>query len=57
MEAETVGVGIIGAGSRGINCIGRQIAEQCVQTGFRLTAMCDRNVDRMTAAAKMALHL
>ena len=40
-------IGIIGLGSRGVNSLGRTIARLCGETGFRITALCDRNVERM----------
>jgi len=43
----TVGVGIIGLGVRGCYAIGQNVARTCRQTGFRITALCDRNAARM----------
>ncbi len=47
---QPLGVGIIGLGSRGLLCLGRTIAQLCQETGFRITALCDRNVTRMEEA-------
>jgi predicted dehydrogenase len=46
-ERDTVGVGIIGLGARGFYCIGMHMAQTCQATGFRITALCDRNAARM----------
>ncbi|MFA5689858.1 MAG: Gfo/Idh/MocA family oxidoreductase [Kiritimatiellales bacterium] len=48
-----IGIGIIGAGRRGIRCLGSRIAEQTQQTGFSITAVCDRNPARMQEAAQI----
>ena len=42
MSTETIRVGIIGTGSRGITCIGRQIAEQTRELNMSITAFCYR---------------
>ncbi|OGV73458.1 MAG: hypothetical protein A3K19_28720 [Lentisphaerae bacterium RIFOXYB12_FULL_65_16] len=52
-----IGVGIIGAGARGVNCIGRQIAEPFDDTGLRVAALCDRNRERVDAAARLLHNL
>jgi predicted dehydrogenase len=46
-ESNTIGVGIIGLGVRGFYCIGMSMAQTCHETGFRITALCDRNAARM----------
>ena len=43
-------VGIIGTGSRGITCIGRQIAEQSRELNVTLTAFCNPTPSRMRIA-------
>lgn len=43
-------VGIIGTGSRGITCIGRQIAEQSRELDITMTAFCNRTESRMQIA-------
>ncbi|MFT5469544.1 MAG: putative dehydrogenase [Verrucomicrobiales bacterium] len=43
-------VGIIGTGSRGITCIGRQIAEQSRELDITITAFCNRTESRMQIA-------
>jgi len=51
MEHKTpIGVGIIGLGTRGLYSIARLMAEDFAETGFRVTALCDRNLDRMAEA-------
>ncbi len=50
-SCETVGVGIIGAGGRGVRCLGTCIAETANETGFRVTALADRNPARLAEAA------
>lgn len=47
----TLRVGIIGTGSRGITCIGRQIAEQSRELDMTITAFCNRTESRMQIAA------
>ena len=46
----SIRVGIIGTGSRGITCIGRQIAEQASELGMTITAFCNRTASRMQIA-------
>ncbi|MDF1860570.1 MAG: Gfo/Idh/MocA family oxidoreductase [Verrucomicrobiales bacterium] len=46
----TLRVGIIGTGSRGITCIGRQIAEQSRELDIVITAFCNRTESRMQIA-------
>ena len=46
----TLRVGIIGTGSRGITCIGRQIAEQSKELDITITAFCNRTESRMEIA-------
>lgn len=46
----TLRVGIIGTGSRGITCIGRQIAEQSKEFDITITAFCNRTESRMEIA-------
>ena len=50
----TIGVGIIGLGVRGVYCIARNMAEHFEETGFEITALCDRNSQRM-AETEVAL--
>lgn len=50
MNSETIRVGIIGTGSRGITCIGRQIAEQSSELNISITAFCNRTESRMQIA-------
>ncbi len=50
MSSETIRVGIIGTGSRGITCIGRQIAEQSRELNITITAFCNRTESRMQIA-------
>ena len=47
---ETVGIGIIGLGMRGLMTLGRTIASLAQETGFRVTALCDRNPARLAEA-------
>jgi predicted dehydrogenase len=49
-KRQTVGVGIIGLGSRGLDCLGRTMAQLGHETGFRIEALCDRNPERMVEA-------
>ncbi|MBL4700930.1 MAG: Gfo/Idh/MocA family oxidoreductase [Phycisphaeraceae bacterium] len=46
-----IGIGIIGAGRRGIFCLGSRIAESTKETGFEVRAVCDVNPTRMNEAA------
>ena len=46
----TLRVGIIGTGSRGITCIGRQIAEQSKELDITIAAFCNRTESRMEIA-------
>ncbi|MDE2953087.1 MAG: hypothetical protein OXR71_01065, partial [Gemmatimonadota bacterium] len=50
MTTNTIRVGIIGTGSRGINCIGHQIAEQAGDLDITITAFCNRTESRMHIA-------
>lgn len=50
MSDATIRVGIIGTGSRGITCIGRQIAEQSRELNITITAFCNRTESRMQVA-------
>ncbi len=50
MSSKTIRVGIIGTGSRGITCIGRQIAEQSRELNMAITAFCNRTAERMRVA-------
>jgi predicted dehydrogenase len=45
-----IGVGIVGLGTRGLYSIARIMAERYAETGFRVTALCDRNPERMVEA-------
>jgi predicted dehydrogenase len=45
-DERTTGVGIIGLGVRGFFCIGRNMAQMARETGFRVTALHDRNPAR-----------
>ena len=49
-KMSTLRVGIIGTGSRGITCIGRQIAEQSRELDMVITAFCNRTESRMQIA-------
>ena len=44
---EIVNVGIIGAGFRGVNTLAERIAEVSVETGLRVSALCDTRPDRL----------
>jgi predicted dehydrogenase len=46
----SIGVGIIGLGARGLYCIARTMAETFPETGFEITALCDRNPQRIGEA-------
>ena len=50
MDRQTIRFGIIGTGSRGITCIGRQIAEQRRELNLDITAFCNRTASRMQVA-------
>jgi len=50
VEQETVGVGIIGSGGRGVNCVGTRMAEMAPEQKMVVKALCDRNPDRMKEA-------
>ncbi|MEM7602141.1 MAG: Gfo/Idh/MocA family oxidoreductase [Verrucomicrobiota bacterium] len=50
MSTKVIRVGIIGTGSRGITCIGRQIAEQSRELDMTITAFCNRTESRMQVA-------
>ncbi len=45
-----IGVGIIGLGVRGLHSIARNMAQHYPETGFVVTALCDRNPLRMQEA-------
>ena len=47
MPKSTIGVGIIGLGVRGVACIARHMIDLFPETGFEITALCDRNPRRM----------
>lgn len=47
MKDETIGVGIVGVGSRGGNNLGRRMAETATETGLRVVALCDERGDRL----------
>jgi predicted dehydrogenase len=46
----TIGVGIIGLGVRGLDSIARNMAAFFPETGFKITALCDQNAERMLEA-------
>ncbi len=48
--ARIIGAGIIGLGVRGVHSIARIMAESFPQTAFNLTALCDRNPERISEA-------
>ena len=50
MASDTLRVGIIGTGGRGITCIGRHIAEQRAELDMSITAFCNRTESRMHVA-------
>ncbi|MFT4691806.1 MAG: putative dehydrogenase [Limisphaerales bacterium] len=50
MNSDTIRVGIIGTGGRGITCLGRQIAEQSGELNLSITAFCNRTESRMQIA-------
>ena len=50
MAQRTIRVGIIGTGSRGITCIGHQIATLRRELDITVTAFCNRTADRMRIA-------
>ncbi len=50
MKTNTIRVGIIGTGNRGITCIGRQIAAQGKELDITITALCNRTPIRMKVA-------
>ena len=49
-QGRTIGVGVIGAGSRGVYCVGSRMAELAQETGLTVVALCDRNPNRMEEA-------
>lgn len=53
----TIGVGVIGLGVRGTGAIGLNMIRTCKETGFRITALCDRNVDRMGEVREALVRL
>ena len=50
MNKSAIRVGIIGTGSRGITCIGHQIAQLGGELGMTITALCNRTSSRMQIA-------
>lgn len=50
MKTDTIRVGIIGTGNRGITCIGRQIVSQSKELDITITALCNRTESRMQIA-------
>ena len=51
MSGDTIRVGIIGTGNRGITCIGHQIAQLRRELNIEITALCNRTESRMRIAA------
>lgn len=51
-ETQSIGIGIIGAGQRGVNCLANRIAETAAETSFRVTALCDQRTDRLAEACE-----
>ncbi len=51
MGADTIGIGIIGAGSRGINNIGRHVATQSAELDLSVAALCDNSAQRLRIGA------
>jgi predicted dehydrogenase len=51
MAKSKVGVGIIGVGDRGCFVLGARITELEVETGLKITALCDTNPGRLDDAA------
>lgn len=49
-EQSQIGIGIIGAGARGIYNLGREIISQAEQNSLRITALCDRRRQRLEDA-------
>jgi len=47
---DTLRIGIIGTGNRGITCIGRQVAEQAAELDLAITAFCNPTESRMRVA-------
>ena len=51
MGQDTIRIGIIGTGSRGINNIGRQVAEQSAALNLSIAALCDNSEHRLQIGA------
>ena len=54
---EIIGIGIIGLGMRGLMTLGRTIVSLAQETGFRITALCDRNPARMAEARDWVVQM
>lgn len=52
-DQSTIGVGVIGLGTRGMYAIARNMANSNAETGLVVTALCDRNEARMGEASKV----
>lgn len=52
-----IGVGIIGLGVRGLISIARLMANDYLTTGFVITALCDRNQDRIQEARDLIQNI
>ena len=52
MAQDTIRIGIIGTGSRGINNIGRHVAEQSAALDLSITALCDSSQQRLRVGAE-----
>ena len=52
MAQETIGIGIIGTGSRGVNNIGRHVAEQSATLNLSIAALCDSSQQRLRVGAE-----
>jgi len=50
------GVGIIGTGERGCFILGARLAELAAETGFTVTALCDRLPNRLAEAESFLKH-
>ena len=53
LPEKTIGVGIIGLGVRGLHSLARIMAENYPDTGFKITALSDRNPQRIVEALEV----
>lgn len=51
-----IGIGIIGAGRRGIRCLASRIVDTVEETDFRIVALCDRRPERLSESESYLIN-